>query len=401
MIDYNHLFELNELAAQDGKKYPKKRELYNFLIHTEGKHFIGIIGPRGVGKSVILKQIAGNLPHAFYFSVDSIEPGDLFEIAKTLSERYQYKLLLFDEIHYQPDYDKQLKKIYDFLDIRIIFSSSVSLSMFEAVHDLSRRVNMVHLYPFSFREYIFFKQDVLLPPLTLDNILNKEWSPEHTRCEYLFESYLKGGLYPFSLEEIHILPLLENITRKILSKDIPSVARLRIDEIPVLEKMLKFIGKSSVDGINYSSLAQNIGITKYKAEFYIDLLKKAFLLHVIFPSGTNVLKEPKVLMHLPYRLLYKSYEEAIGGVREDFVVESLAMNRMDFYYLKSTRGEKTPDFIVKQDSGDIVVEIGGRGKGREQFKGVEVEKKIILSHSDLIEGIKRPLFLLGFIQTLI
>jgi len=45
----------------------------------------------------------------------------------------------------------------------------------------------------------------------------------------------------------------------------------------------------------------------------------------------------------------------------------------------------------------MVIEVGGKSKGREQFKGVEVHKKIILSHSNQIEGIKRPLFLLGFV----
>ncbi|MCK4763757.1 MAG: ATP-binding protein [Candidatus Aminicenantes bacterium] len=397
MTDYNHLFELNELAVKEANNYPKKRTLYNHLIDEKGKHFTGITGPRGVGKTVILKQIAANSKDAFYLSMDTIEDVDLFEVARRLSETYSIDMLLLDEIHYQRDYEKNLKKIYDFLDIRIIFSSSVALSMLETSYDLSRRVRLVNLYPFSFRDYIFFKKDILLPPLTLDNILNKEWTAEHLRYEYLFEDYLKGGLLPFSLDEPGVLTLLENILQKILHKDIPTFASLKIDEIATLQKMLKFIGRSKADGINYSSISQNLKITKYKAESYIDLLKKTYVLHVLFPFGTNVLKEPKVLMCLPFRLLYKKYEEAIGEIREDFTAEALQMKGMDLYYLKTTRGAKTPDFLVKQDSGDMVVEIGGKGKGREQFKGVEVGKKLILSHSSMVEGIKRPLFLLGFI----
>jgi len=397
MTDYNHLFELNELAIKDAARYPKKRELYHTLVNEKGKHFTGITGPRGVGKTVIMKQIAANTKNAFYLSVDSIENADLFEIAKTLSGKYEITRLLLDEIHYRKDYEKELKKIYDFLNTRIIFSSSVSLSMFESSYDLSRRVRLVNLYPFSFGEYLFFEKDVLLPGLTLDNILNKEWEPEHLRYEYLFEDYLKGGLLPFSLEEPGVLPLLENILQKILLKDIPAFAKLRVDEIPLLEKMLKFIGKSSVDGINYSSISGNVGITKYKAESYINILRKTFVLHVVFPTGTSVTREPKVLMSLPFRLLYKNYKEAVGGIREDFAAEMLQMRDLEFHYLKSTRGTKTPDFLVKQETGNIVVEIGGGGKGREQFKGVKVEKKLILSHAGTIEGIKRPLCLLGFI----
>jgi hypothetical protein len=43
------------------------------------------------------------------------------------------------------------------------------------------------------------------------------------------------------------------------------------------------------------------------------------------------------------------------------------------------------------------MKIGGKGKGREQFKGIKVEKKLILSHSTEVRSNKKPLSLLGFI----
>jgi len=126
-------------------------------------------------------------------------------------------------------------------------------------------------------------------------------------------------------------------------------------------------------------------------------LAKTFVLNPVYPTGTNVLREPKVLMYLPFRLLYREYDKAIGYLREDFFAEMMRMKGLEFDYLKSKRGRKTPDFLVRSQDGDIVVEVGGRGKGREQFKGINVEKQLILSHLTQIEGIKRPLFLLGFI----
>ena len=89
--------------------------------------------------------------------------------------------------------------------------------------------------------------------------------------------------------------------------------------------MLSFIGKSETEGINYSSIARNCGITRYKAEQYVNLLEKAFILHQVFPKGTNVLKEPKILMSLPYRLLYTEFKENLGALREDFFVEMMRM----------------------------------------------------------------------------
>lgn len=47
----------------------------------------------------------------------------------------------------------------------------------------------------------------------------------------------------------------------------------------------------------------------------------------------------------------------------------------------------------------IVFEIGGKGKGREQFKGVKVDRKVIFAHTDDLDGGsgRRPLFLLGML----
>ncbi len=170
-----------------------------------------------------------------------------------------------------------------------------------------------------------------------------------------------------------------------------------MDELPVIEKMLKFIGKSTVDSINYSSISRNVGITKYKAESYLNGLTQALVTHVIFPKGTGVMREPKVLLTPPYRLLYNDYEYAAGGLREDFFAEMLTGASIEFHYLKSTRGSKTPDFLVQDKQGHIVLEVGGKGKGRSQFKGINVKRKIILSHGDKIDDIRRPLFLLGYL----
>lgn len=397
MIDIKKLLELDRMARRDAEKYPKKRDIYDFLYHEKGDHFTGLVGPRGVGKTVVLKQLALNIDDSFYLSLDAANVADLFELIKLLSQQYRLKVFLLDEIHYYKGFERALKIIYDFLNVRIIFSSSVSLSLYESTYDLSRRVLLKKLFPFSFREYIYFMEDVELPPLKLQDIIENRFSPSYLRFEYLFPRYLQGGLFPFTLREPDALSILKNVIAKIINKDIPAVQALKTEELILIDKVIQFIGKSDVDGISYSSVAKNTGITKYKAENYIHLLEKAFILNAIFPAGTNVLKEPKVLMFLPYRLIYREWDDAIGGIREDFFAEVLASRDISFKYLKSTRGAKTPDFLLETDEGDVVFEVGGRGKSREQFKGVRSDRKIILSDSPESEGIKRPLCLLGFL----
>lgn len=399
MANIAHILELSTLAKDEGERYEKKRTLYGQLGPKEGRHFTGIIGSRGVGKTIMLKQLVAEHDNAIYLSLDTMEGEDLFKIVNKLHQDLGITLFLLDEVHFFNDFDAQLKKIYDFLNVKIIFTSSVALALQQSAYDLSRRIVLLPLHPFSFREYIEFKTGAELPSITLKDIIQKQWPADCLAYAHLFEEYLRGGNMPFALEEPDPLPVLDNILQKILLRDIPRVARLQIDEINTIQKMLAFIGRSEVDGINYSSVSSNLGITKYKAEAYLQLMEQAFILYRVFPKGTNVLKEPKVLMTVPHRLLHRDYKDALGALREDFFVTMLNTSGIPFHYLKSTRGSKTPDYLIPHDEGEIILEVGGKGKGRQQFKGIRSEKKIIFSHSDELDfqGIRRPLFLLGML----
>lgn len=304
---------------------------------------------------------------------------------------------MLDEIHFIKNIDEVLKKIYDFLDVKVIFTSSVALGMFQSAYDLSRRLKLLSLYPFSFREFLFFKNNIDLPILTLDTIENKQWSGEYLKHGYHFEQYLKGGNMPFALDEPDILPLLHNILQMVIYKDVPNIAKLTVDELDLIWKLVTFIGKSAIDGINYSTIAKNIGITKFKAQSYIEILRQGYILHRIMPGGTNVLNKAKIVLAPPFRLLFKNYADCIGGLREDFFTEMLTMANFNFQYLKSVRGAKTPDYMIETPTGSLIAEIGGHGKGREQFKGISGKKQVIFTHSNRTDGIRAPLFLAGFL----
>ena len=396
-MNINQLLEFDRLAREDGKKYDKKRALYETIARDAGAHFIGIVGPRGVGKTIILKQLAlAASERSFYVSLDAMD-GDLFDLVKTLHETMQIKLFLLDEVHVYPRFESDLKKLYDVLDIKVIFTSSTALGMYELGYDLSRRILLKKLYPFTLREYAQFRYGQEFSALTLRDIVQGKIPADVFKAGEHFLPYIQGGLMPFALREPQPLALLENILKTIIRKDIPHIAKLLTDELEKIEQLLRFIGRSGVDGINYSSASQNVHITKYKAEQYITLLERAFILHRVMPIGSNVMKEPKVVMALPYRLLYKPLDEAIGGLREDFFVETFRAQGKEVFYLKSTRGTKTPDYLIR-DFEDIVFEVGGKGKGRSQFKGVGNKRKIIFADSYAMAGIRRPLFLAGLLN---
>jgi len=233
--------------------------------------------------------------------------------------------------------------------------------------------------------------------LTLDDLLQARVPAEHLRTADRFERYLTSGILPFSLEEPDPLPLLNSTIENIIRNDIPRFLRLAVDELETLEKMIAFIGRSPVDGINYSSLSSNLGITKYKAEQYVSALERAFVLQRLFPVGTNVLKEPKILLVPPLRLLHRPLKEARGALREDFFVFALQQAGRELSYLKGTRGQKIPDYLVHHAGQNLAFEIGGKGKGRSQFKGIKADRKVVFAEGAPLTRETIPLHLAGML----
>jgi len=392
------LLELSERAREEAGKYPIRRFAYKQIASfARERPFLCLLGPRGAGKTVLLRQLFSSIDDAFYLSLDSLRlDAPLFSIAKELEEKGA-KYLFLDEVHFLKGFEQELKKIYDFLGLKVIFTSSCALSLHSGAHDLSRRVRIMQIPPFSFREFIFFEKGALLPPLAFADLAHtgkcREYYGKALQHEHLFERHISGGAYPFALGNSAPLPLFSNILDTVLQRDLMFFADITAEESQEIGRMLKFIGRSQAEGISYSSLSSNSGITKYRAEKYVSLLEKAFVLNRVFPKGTNVLREPKVLLAPPYRLLYREYPDCIGSLREDFFVESMRSGGFECYYLKTKKGEKTPDYLVNK----FIIEIGGKGKGRAQFKGISARNKIILTQPGMLDEERRPLFFAGML----
>lgn len=399
-MNISDIIELNTLSLENAKEFTKKRFIFDQIskdIENKGKHFTGIVGGRGCGKTILLKQLNALYDKSFYISLDTLE-GDLFEVFQKLHQDLNIKTFFLDEVHFYPEFEGALKKIYDFLNVKVIFTSSVALSMRESAYDLSRRVLLRTLYPFSLREYLYFTRDVSKDAESFKNIINNSFDKEWLRFFPDFQKYITGGIMPFALQEPDPVKVLNNVLSTVIYKDIARVSNFGIDELDKIYKIVSFIGKSAVDGINYTSLSRNIKITKFKTEQYIDLLEKSFIVQRIFPKGTNVMKEPKILMALPYRLLYTDRERCMGGLREDFFAETMRMRCREIFYLKNKRGAKTPDFLCECDDRQVICEVGGKTKGTQQFKGIDIKEKIVFADGIESGGKKRPLMMLGMME---
>jgi predicted AAA+ superfamily ATPase len=134
-----------------------KRYLYEKVAWDS--RMIGIIGPRGVGKTtMILQYIKENLDSkkALYVSADDMyfSGNRLIDLAEDFYKSAG-EYLFIDEIHKYSDWSRELKNMYDsYPALKIVFTGSSVLDILKGSADLSRRAIIYKLQGLSFREYL-------------------------------------------------------------------------------------------------------------------------------------------------------------------------------------------------------------------------------------------------------
>ncbi len=106
----------------------------------------GLIGPRGTGKTTLLLQYIKDKIEdrgkCIYVSMDNIYFSEtrLIDFVNELYEIYGIRYFFLDEVHKYPDWNRELKNIYDtYPNVKTVFSGSSSLDLVKGTYDLSRR----------------------------------------------------------------------------------------------------------------------------------------------------------------------------------------------------------------------------------------------------------------------
>lgn len=369
----------------------------HYIVNFDEK-LIGIIGARGVGKTTFLLQYLkeNNLPlgKKLYFSADSIEIDSLFQIAYDFYKEGG-KLLIIDEIHKYKNFEKELKNIYDMLNLKVIFSGSSALQLDYSKGDLSRRAIMYHMKGLSFKEFIEMKTNIVLPSFSQDEIFNNHEEIAYkllqqiTPYEHWME-YLKMGYYPFYFESKQSYPLrLKETINTVIEVDIPTIFPIEYDKIINLKKLVRLVCQSHPFKINIKNLSQNIGTKDYQTLYrYLEYLKRGKIINLIRAKnrGDNIFTKPQKL-YLANTNLHFAYCEnlEIGTIREVFFMSMFIDDSLEIV----PKG----DFLI---NGKYLVEIGGKNKGFDQIK--DIPNSYVVA-DDIEIGFKNkiPLWLFGFL----
>jgi len=393
---------LEELKNYQRKLFKKVDFKYKRYFHNLNmdKKLVGIIGARGVGKTTFLIQYLKELDLPFnkklYISADIITIPSLYEVAEAFCKE-EGEILIIDEIHKYKNFEIELKKIYDILDLKVIFSGSCALKLNNAKADLSRRAIIYEVDGLSFREFIELNKNITLPKFTLDEILLNH---ENIAYELLnkfnltlnYKEYIKSGYYPFYFEdkEDYLIRLNETINT-VIEVDIPSVFPIEYDSINNLKKLVRLICASHPYTPNLKELLLKMNMQdNYKGLYrFLEYLNRAKVFNIIRAKtkGDNIFTKPEKI-YLNNTNLHFAYCDShnIGTSREVFFTSMLKVKH-------NLTIPKKGDFLIDNK---YLIEVGGKGKKYKQIKDIP-NSFIVADDIELGVGNKIPLWLFGFL----
>lgn len=361
MIDQQlHAYMELQLALTTDRFF---RYLYNRIAWDD--RMIGIIGPRGVGKTTMVLQYINahrDAKKSLYVSADIayFTTHTLIEVADEWSKE-DGKLLVIDEVHKYPDWSRELKQIYDtHLDLQIIFTGSSILDIQKGTADLSRRALMYTMQGLSFREYLQLFRQIETPVFSLEEILAGKAHVEGLLHPLsYFREYLKSGYYPFAVAG-NFEGRMQSTIIQTIETDIAMFANLKASTARKLRKMLTVIASLAPFKPNADTLAASIGVSRNNIPDYLILLEQAQMIGQLRDDTQGIRglgKVEKVYLDNP-NLMYvlNPSDVNVGNLRETFFYNQLRVNN-------EVISSRISDFTI----GKYTFEVGGKNKTKKQL----------------------------------
>lgn len=369
---------------------------YNYDKLPWEARLVGLMGPRGVGKStLILQHIKSKSPEeqakSLYVSADHsyFTTSTLIETANQFV-REGGEWLYIDEVHKYEGWSQELKQIYDsHPGLHVFFTGSSILDIIDGEADLSRRVILFDMQGLSFREYLEMIHGIKTPIRSLEDILNGKTEIEGLQHPIpLFNQYLREGYYPFSKEGF-FQQRLQQVIRLTMEVDIPQYANMSPATGKKLRRMLSIIASNVPYKPEATGLANEIKVSRNDIPTYLLYMEKAGMIGQLRDEtgGMRGLgKTEKVYLDNTNIIYALSGENAnIGNVRETFFYNQTRL-------ALDVTSSKVSDFSI----GKYTFEVGGAKKSHRQIKDV-ANSFIVRDDTEYANGDILPLWAFGLL----
>ena len=297
----------NEIAKYYSQMSPRLYLdiFYPLVCDTEVRRALILMGPRRVGKTVMLYHTIQRLiddgvspQNIIYISVETpiynkILLEQLFNLAKQALGKADSKerfYVFFDEIQYLKDWEVNLKSLVDtYHNVKFIASGSAAAELKKRSDESGAgRFTDFNLPPLTFYEYVHLKDyGQLMYPVEMEwtnGTIVGNSTIDIAKVNKLFIDYINYGGYPevvFS-QRIQENPgqfIRHDIIDKVLLRDLPSL--YGITDVQELNSLFTMIAYHSGSQFSYEGLSKESGVKKELLRKYIQYLEAAFLVKKI------------------------------------------------------------------------------------------------------------------------
>lgn len=344
----------------------------DYNIPLDSKKIISLIGVRRSGKSSILFDIINKLRQTLAreniiylnFEDDRLYPLKLEHLDLILESYFELypdkrdeKLyLLLDEVQVVDGWELYVRRIHDNFNISIyITGSSAKLLSTEIATSLRGRTISFEIFPFSFAEYLAFKEIKV----------NLHSSTSLSFIKNSFETYIVDGGFAETIGEESFISrkILSDYLELIVFKDIAE--RYSIHNTALLKHLNKYCFTNIATLLSFTKLynefkSQGYKLSKDTIFNYMAYLEDAYALFTV-PIFRNSIKEEQRNPKKIYAVdngFKKMYDYAISEDKsklyENIAFLHLRRQSKQVYYYK---GKQEVDFYVKLDTKELLVNV--------------------------------------------
>ncbi|MBN1860611.1 MAG: ATP-binding protein [Candidatus Thermoplasmatota archaeon] len=263
---------------QDKHAIPREITI-NINKFTKTPFIMIISGIRRSGKSTLLHQIRSNtLTESYYVNFDDerfvqFTVDDFQMLYEVLVELFDTKnKFFFDEIQNIKGWERFIRRLHDERKKIYLTGSNASMLSKELGTHLTGRHISFSLYPFSFKEFLQFKQH------SYTNI-QRLTTEQKSILKKLFNEYLEKGGFPEYLQtdkEEYLKTLYENI----LYRDI--ITRYNLPNERTIKEVIYFAVSNIGKEISFNTLRKLTGLTSATTiKEYFEYLENSYLTFLI------------------------------------------------------------------------------------------------------------------------
>jgi len=323
------------------------RSIPEIIVNSEP--IVVISGIRRCGKSTLLNQIRHeNIEKDYYMNFDderlirfSVEHFQLLH--ETFIELFGVqKTFYFDEIQNISGWERFVRRLHDDGNKVFLTGSNATMLSRELGTHLTGRYVQTELFPFSFAEFLTFKQLI---------ISEKDFYSTEGRAALIgfFNEYLQTGGFPLYLKEGSD-DYLKSLFESILYRDV-LVRNKLVNEKELLElvnylasnvsKLSSFNGLTKVAGVKNATTIKN----------YLSFLQDTYLIFQVSKFDYSLKKQIQNLKKTYFidnaliRRLGFMFSEEKGRLLENVVFLELRRRRFEIFY-HFNRFEC--DFVIRQ-----------------------------------------------------